>query len=385
MDFSLTEDQRAFADTAAALLGDHCTDDALRAHDVGEAPFMEPAWREAVQAGLHGVIVPEEAGGLGLGMTDLMPVLQAQGRALALVPLWEHALATAVLARFGGPAHEALVSQAAAGDNLLMLSLADAHASRGLGLRLQRDGEGWQLQGRVGAVPLAAQAARVLLPAHIQTSHGSDERAADSTSDSLRWVVVDPSRMSQTPGRTQHHLAVADLAADGLSVQAHDVLPPEALAWAEPRAIAALAALQLGVTERQLERTVEYVSQRKQFGRPIGSFQLVAGQLADGWIALEALRSSLWQVVYRLDAGLGVQAQALALRVLACDCGHRTGHTAQHVHGGIGVDLTYPIHRHLYWSRALNAALGGSEAHLERLGNWLADNDRLGWKYDLPE
>ena len=67
MDFSLTEDQRAFADTAAALFGDHCSDEALRAHDVGDAPFMQSAWREAVQAGLHGVIVPEEAGGLGLG------------------------------------------------------------------------------------------------------------------------------------------------------------------------------------------------------------------------------------------------------------------------------------------------------------------------------
>jgi len=382
MDFTLTEDQRAFADTAAALLGDHCTDEALRAHDVGDAPFMQAAWREAVQAGLHGVIVPEGAGGLGLGMTVLMPVLQAQGRALALVPLWEHALATAVLARFGGAAHEALAAQAAAGESLLMLSLADANASRGLGLRLQQDGEGWRLEGRIGAVPLAAQASRVLLPAQID---GPDHTGACASTGAVRWVLVDPARMAQTPGRTQHHLAVADLATDGLSLQAHDVLPPEALSWAEPRAIAALAALQLGVTERQLERTVEYVSQRKQFGRPIGSFQLVAGQLADGWMALEALRSSLWQVVYRLDAGLGVQAQALALRVMACDCGHRTGHTAQHVHGGIGVDLTYPIHRHLYWSRALNAALGGSEAYLERLGDWLADNDRLGWKYDLPE
>jgi len=371
MDFSLTEDQRAFADTAAALFGDHCTDDALRAHDVGDAPYMQAAWRDAVQAGLHGVIVPEGASGLGLGMTDLMPVLQAQGRALALVPLWEHALATAVLASFGGAAHEALAAQAAAGDALLMLCLADVNASRGLGFTLQARAGGWRLQGRIGAVPLAAQATRVLLPA--QSDNG------------VRWAVVDPARMTQVSGRTQHHLAVADLSTDGLDLSEGDVLPPEALAWAEPRAIAALAALQLGVTERQLERTVEYVSQRKQFGRPIGSFQLVAGQLADGWIALEALRSSLWQVVYRLDAGLGVQAQALALRVLACDCGHRTGHTAQHVHGGIGVDITYPVHRHLYWSRALNAALGGSEAHLERLGDWLAEHDRLGWKYDLPE
>lgn len=371
MDFSLTEDQRAFADSAARLFGDRCSDDALRAHDVSQEPFRRALWQEVLQSGLHAVVAPEAAGGLGLGMTDLMPVLHQQGRALALVPLWEHALATAVLARFGGAAHEALVQQAVLGERLLTLSLADAQGSRGVGLRLQAQASGWLLTGRAAAVPLGRQAEVALLLAQ-----------AD---DGLRLVVVEPSALEATEGRTQHHLAVADLRAAGLALAAEQVLPREALAWLEPRAIAALGALQLGVTERQLERTVEYVSQRKQFGRPVGSFQLVAGQLADGWIALEALRSSLWQVVYRLDAGLGTQAQALALRVQACDCGHRTGHAAQHVHGGIGVDLTYPIHRHLYWSRALNAALGGSEAHLARLGDWLADNDRLGWKYDLPE
>ncbi|MDE2160568.1 MAG: acyl-CoA dehydrogenase, partial [Burkholderiales bacterium] len=135
----------------------------------------------------------------------------------------------------------------------------------------------------------------------------------------------------------------------------------------------------------QLQRTVQYLSERRQFERPIGSFQLVAGQMADGHIAVEALRSALWQLVYRLDAGLPAQPQALALRVLACECGHRTGHMAQHVHGGMGVDVSYPIHRYLYWSRALGAALGGSASHLERLGDWLADHDGLGWKYDLPE
>jgi alkylation response protein AidB-like acyl-CoA dehydrogenase len=371
MDFTLTEDQRAFADSAAKLFGDHCGDDALRAHDVSQAPYRQALWRDVVQAGLHAVVVPEPAGGLGMGMTDLMPVLQQQGRWLALVPLWEHALATAVLARFGGAAHEALVQQALQGERLLTLSLADAQGARGVGLRLHADAEGLELSGTAAAVPLGRQADAALLLAQ--------------GADGLRLVVVDPARCEAREGRTQHHLAVADLQADGLAAQAGHVLPAEALAWLEPRAIAAAAALQLGVTERQLERTVEYVSQRRQFGRPIGSFQLVAGQLADGWIALEALRSSLWQVVYRLDAGLGAQAQALALRVQACDCGHRTGHAAQHVHGGIGVDLTYPIHRHLYWSRALNAALGGSEAHLERLGDWLAAHDRLGWKYDLPE
>lgn len=372
MDFSLTADQRAFAEAAADLFGGQCGDDQLRAHDLSDAPCMERLWALCVESGLHGVIVPESAGGLGLGMTELMPVLQAQGRALALVPLWEHSLATAALSKFGrGAALTATAAAAAAGEHLLTLGLEGLGSSRGPCLRLRADGAGWRLDGVAGAVALATQSQAALLVAEL---------------DGLaRLVVVDPAALRAVPGRTQHHLAVADLHADGVLLAGEALLPPEALDWVEPRAIAALAALQLGVTERQLERTVEYVSQRKQFGRPIGSFQLVAGQMADGWIALEALRSALWQLVYRLDAGLGARPQALALRVLANDCGHRTGHMAQHVHGGMGVDVTYPIHRYLYWSRALNACLGGSEAHLARLGDWLADNDQLGWKYDLPE
>ena len=82
--------------------------------------------------------------------------------------------------------------------------------------------------------------------------------------------------------------------------------------------------------------------------------------MADGYIATEALRSLLWQLVYRLDAGRDATPQAHATRALANDLGHRAGHMAQHVHGGIGVDLTYPMHRFLYWSRANGAALGGS-------------------------
>ena len=90
-------------------------------------------------------------------------------------------------------------------------------------------------------------------------------------------------------------------------------------------------------------------------------------------------------LVYRLDANLGAAPQAWATRALANDTGHRAGHMAQHVHGGIGVDISYPIHRFLYWSRALNAVLGGTEHQLARLGDWLADNDNLGWKYDFAE
>jgi len=372
MDFQLTDDQRAFADMAQGLFADFASDDQLRAHDLSGKPYMQDLWQQCIAAGLHTIVVPEDDGGLGLGLTELMTVLEQQGKALALVPLWEQQIGAAALAQFGQGSAKTAVAACVEGE-LLAVSLNGVYQSRGNPLRLSATANGWELSGLAASVPLADVAPRALL-------------AADAGGQT-RLVLVDLSAagVQRAPGLTQHHQGVADLRFDRLALNADAVLAEAAFAWIEPRAVAALAALQLGVTQQQLRRTVEYVSERKQFGRAIGSFQLVAGQMADGHIACEALRSSLWQLVYRIDAGLGCQPQAHATRTLANDTGHRVGHMAQHVHGGMGVDVTYPIHRFLYWSRALAVTLGGTEHHLAALGDWLADNDNLGWKYDFPE
>ena len=372
MDFNLNADQQAFADSARALFADFCSDEQLRAHDSGSEPFMRALWPQCIANGLHGVLIGEAQGGLGMGMTELLAVLQEQGRALALVPLWEHQLAAASVQRFA-PALADAVAEAAEGRTLLTLSLDALSAARGASLRATPAGATWRIDGVAPAVPLGAQAQEALLPVQV--------------GGALRLVLLDLSLPGITciEGRTQHHLAVADLRLQGVTVTAEALLDEAALAWVEPRAVACLAALQLGVSTQQLLRTVQYVSERKQFGRVVGSFQLVAGQMADGHIACEALRSALAQLVYRIDAGRGCQAQALAVKVLAADAGHLVGHKAQHVHGGIGVDLSYPIHRFLYWSRALGITLGGSEPALQQLGDWLAGHDTLGWKYDLPD
>ena len=373
MNFELSEDQRAFADMAQGLFADFCSDDQLRAHDASSAPYLQELWQQCVAAGLNTVMVPEEQGGMGLGMTELMAVLEQQGRALALVPLWEPQLTLAALAKFAPAALPQVLDDALSGEAPVVLSLQSLSQSRGPSLQLTSAGKGWTLSGQASAVPLGAQARQALLAAEAQGQ--------------MRLVLVDLTQaaVQRTEGRDQHHQSVADLKFDALPVAADNVLPPAATGWVEQRAIACLAALQLGVTLEQLRRTVEYVSERQQFGRVIGSFQLVAGQMADGYIAAEALRTSLWQLVYRLDAHLGAAPQAWATRALSNDTGHRTGHMAQHVHGGIGVDITYPIHRFQFWSRALGAALGGTEHHLARLGDWLANNDTLGWKYDAAE
>lgn len=373
MDFNLNDDQKAFADSARALFADHCSDDALRAHDEGAEPFMRGLWAECVANGLHAVVIGEADGGLGQGATDLMAVLEQQGQALAQVPLAEHQLAAAAIGRFAPELAARHLPDLAGGSALATLSLEGLYEARGLQLEARTVGGTLVLDGCARAVPLAAQAAIALLPVRCDGQE--------------RLVALQPGGpgIRLVEGRSQHHRAVADLCCERAEVDAGALLGLPARDWLEPRLTAAIGALQLGVSSGQLARTVEYVSQRKQFGRVIGSFQLVAGQMADAQIALEALRSALAQLVYRLDAGLGAAPQALAVKVLAAQAAHLVGHRAQHVHGGIGVDVTYPIHRYLYWSRTLAFTQGGAEPALGRLGDWLASHDALGWKYDLPE
>ncbi|MFJ4396846.1 acyl-CoA dehydrogenase family protein [Pseudomonas sp. NPDC089396] len=373
MDFEFNEDQRAIAEMAGSLMRDYCTDERLREWDLSGEPYMQGLWAGCVETGLHALAIAESAGGSGLGMTELMQVLDAQGGALAQVPLWRHQLAAATLAEFGGAAAAPWVERAAAGECLLTLGLDGLHNVRGIELLAHPQADGWQLQGRVSALPLAEQSAAALVLAKVQGQ------------PRLVRVELDDPGISKTSGVMTHGEAHADLQFNGVRLDNRQLLPEAALDWLAPRTIAALAALQLGVSAEQVRRTVAYVSERQQFDRSIGSFQAVQMTMADTHVQLEVLRSTLWQLCYRLDAGLPSPSEALATAFLACEAGHRIGHAAQHVHGGIGVDLTYPIHRFLYWSRALSSALGGSSVILERLGDWLSDNDSLGWKYDLEE
>ena len=157
------------------------------------------------------------------------------------------------------------------------------------------------------------------------------------------------------------------------------VLPGEAGAdWLFQRAAACVAALQLGVAAEAMRRTAEYTGTRHQFGRPIGSFQGVALRAADGYIDIEVARGALMQLGWRLDQGLDATAAAHVAKYWANQCGHRVAHTAAHLHGGLGADVSYPIHRFLLWARALEMTAGGAQSHLFELGELVANSPTQG-------
>ena len=146
--------------------------------------------------------------------------------------------------------------------------------------------------------------------------------------------------------------------------------------WTVERARVALAATQLGVAQEALRRTAEYTSQRKQFGRPIGSFQGVALRAADAYIDVDCMRSTLWQALWRLDEGQTAAIEVGVAKWWASRGGQRVVHTAQYLHGGIGADIDYPIHRFFLWAKQLDLCLGGVSAQLSKLGALVAQANR---------
>ncbi|WP_436535383.1 acyl-CoA dehydrogenase family protein [Actinoplanes sp. HUAS TT8] len=125
-----------------------------------------------------------------------------------------------------------------------------------------------------------------------------------------------------------------------------------------------VCAAQLGVVERALEMTAGYARSRVQFGRPIGSFQAVAQRLADAHIDVEALRLTMWQAAWSRT-----EADVATAGFWAAEAGHRVLHTAVHLHGGVGLDLEYPLHRYFLAAKRHEFLLGGATRQLLALAD----------------
>ena len=125
--------------------------------------------------------------------------------------------------------------------------------------------------------------------------------------------------------------------------------------------------------EEALRLTAEYTKTRKQFDQPIAMFQAVGHRAANAYIDTEGIRLTTWQACWRLAEGLPAEAAVAVAKFWAAEAGQRVVHAAQHLHGGVGVDREYPLHRYFLWAKQLELTLGGATRQLLRLGKLLAD------------
>lgn len=382
MDFSYSEEQEAVRELAGRLFTERSTHERLRAVEQAageEGPFDRELWAELASTGLLGIGLGEDVGGAGLDFVAVCLVVEAAGRAAAHVPLVETTVSAAVtLERFGTSAQRAAwLPKVAAGEIVMTAALAElvgdtvAPGAPKPATTAVRTDDGWTLSGTKACVPAGLVADALLVPVTIAGDGGDADRVG---------VFVVPTEASGVRRTRQDGPAVPEalLELDGVFV-GEDALVGGAdadgaavLGCITEHTIAALCIQQAGVCAAALALTSEYTKTREQFDKPIATFQAVGQRAADAYVDTEAIRLTAWQAAWRLSAGLPATSELAVAKFWAADGGQRCVHAAVHLHGGVGVDRDYPLHRHFLRTRQIELTLGGAHDSLARLGAVLA-------------
>jgi 3-oxocholest-4-en-26-oyl-CoA dehydrogenase beta subunit len=347
MDFSFDDTQLAISRLAGTIFKDRSA----------------TAWDELARADLLGTAVPVEYGGAGHGLLELCVLLVEAGAAVSADGLWSTlVLAALPLAEFGTREQkQQWLPQVAAGRVRLSAAL-----DRNSTVRARQVGRGWALTGSVRCVPAVDRAARVLVPAEVGGGRVGLFWVAPAGAGVIAAVHgVGPAGPEGSLALSDAPLGQADLLGD--LGDARFVLP-----WLRQRAVTGLCAVQLGVCQQALRMTAQYAAERKQFDRPIATFQAVGQRLADAYIDVEAIRLATWDAAWRISQSRPAEAAVAVAKYWAAEAGHRVISTAHHVHGGIGVVLDYPLARYYQLGKAIELALGSGAEHLDQLGELIA-------------
>lgn len=353
MDFTLDETQQQVADLAATVLR-HDPDDArLEQVLAASAGYDETLWKAMGQAGLLSLALPEALGGEGFGAVEVATVLTEVGRQTLPVP----ALATLSLGVLPAVALGTAEQQRALLDGVAdgRVLTGALRTAAGTPVRAEASGDGLVLTGTVVGVPYAGQAHRVLVPV------------------ASGVAVLDPQGPGVTLTRTPTSLGTPEY------TLRFDAAPATDLLAGDPRvlerfALAGAAAVADGVVAGALALTAAHVGSRQQFGRPLATFQGVAMQTADVYIAARTVNLAAASANWRMAAGLDADDD---LDIAAYWLAHEVPvalQTCHHLHGGLGVDHTYPLHRYYAHAKDLARFVGGAHARLDLIGARCSSN-----------
>lgn len=371
MDFSFSDEFSDLAELTRTIVTDHLTPVRLAEVEATGDRFDRALWTDLAKAGVLSAALPESVGGSGLGLLEQCAVLVELGRAVAPVPyLCSIVQAASAIAEFGTDAQRAAWAAPAASGALVLTAalseeVGDDPAQPATTAERASASAQWHVHGSKVAVQAGPVANLFLVPA--ETALGLTVFLITSTDSGVtvrRQEIVD--------GDAEGLLELDDVVLDDDRVLGEPGGGAAVVDWLTTRGTVGLCALQAGVSAESLQMTAKYATGRVQFERPIATFQAVGQRLADCYIDVEAIRLTLWQAAWRLSKNLAAHNEIATAKFWAADAGHRIAHAAVHIHGGVGIDVDYPLHRYFVATKRIEFSLGGATTHLRRIGTALA-------------
>jgi acyl-CoA dehydrogenase len=372
MPLVLNEEQVMLRDAAAGFLAENATVSHLRElRDSGsERGFSDEVWQQMAEMGWAGIAIPEEFGGLGYGYAGLGLVLEQVGRNLSPSPLQSTVLVAAtVISELGSAAQkENLLPAIAAGQSLVSLALQEGnhHAPDKTALTASRDGDRYTLSGSKTQVLDAGVADQFIVIART-AGHPGDEQGLSAflVPASADGVTIERRSMVDSLNSGTVYLQNVSVASDKLLGGEGDAWT--GLARALDIANIGLASELLGLSTAAFEKTVGYLTERKQFGRIIGSFQGLQHRAAELYAELELARSIVMQALQAIDEGNDtLPLLASAAKAKLCEVAQRTTNEGIQMHGGVGMTDEYDIGFYIKRARVAQQTLGDYNYHLDR-------------------
>jgi len=348
MDFSFSSDQEELRGLANRVLTDRCTMEHLKEIEDGEGVDLA-LWRELADLGIVGIGIPESEGGGGLGFAEVAIVLEEVGRTVAQVPaLPVMGMAAPFLAEHA-PQH---LAGLASGERIITVALhelvGDVHTP-------YLESTGAALNGVKTNVPFGTVADGFIV----------------SAADGIYYVDAKASGVTVERQNATDRIPDAKVTFSG--VAAEKIAGLDSLDHLIEYGQASQSLIMSGVTAKAVEIMAVYVKERVQFDRQIATFQAVAQRAADCRIDSDAIKLTAWGAAMRLNDGLPAGEQAASAKYWASEGGARVVRGCVHLHGGVGVDRDYPLHRYYLWAKKQELFLGGTTQSLLHLGKLLAD------------
>lgn len=385
MDFAYSPEQTALRQLAADIFN-WADDMGHQARVEQEAEWFDrELWRRLADAGLLGVTIPtgeEGGGGLGFDLLEACMVIEQCGRTLGHVPFVPTVIGALPVARYGtAELKTEILGAVVDGTKVMTVALDDQDASAPLDVQ-RTDGSTasspaagaeWRLSGCKSFLPYAHVADYLVV--------ANGDRAGSGG-----LYLVDRSATGLTLERLQTMSGGPQYAVGFNQTPARALVPPgpkgtEAVRWLRRRYAVGYCALELGIADAALRMTAKYTTGRVQFDRPIATFQAVQHRLADAYIDVLAMRWTMLEAAARLSRNAdedGADGHDAADELVAtakwwaCQGGHRVVSAAQHCHGGVGVDSSYPLSRYFLWSKEVEILVGSASQHLAELGRQIA-------------
>jgi alkylation response protein AidB-like acyl-CoA dehydrogenase len=370
MDLTLTEDQELIRSTAREVLAGRAATAGVAAVAEDPAGFSADLWKEMVELGWPGLAVPESYGGVGEGFLEACLLVEEMGAAQVPSPfLHTVACGAPALERYGSaPQREQFLRGVAEGRTIAYARAAPraGWGADGSTVTATASGDGFVLDGVARFVPFASAADALLVVA--------------ATGDALTAFLVDGGaagiafeRLGVVGPNAEH-----DVRFDGVAVPAERVLGEvgggaAVAATAAAFGAAATCAEMVGGAQRVLDATVEYATQREQFGRAIGGFQAVQHHCADMAIDVLTARFVAYEAIWRLTAADQAPDEvALTVSVAkswVSDAYQRVCALGHQVHGAIGFTAEHDLHRYLEHATSAALAFGDGDFHADRVAD----------------